>query len=138
MNATTAIANHLNIAESMISEIQEWAKVLWVRFVSGRPRFVSKKVVKVMPLSFDSFRESVASKHPELDFRFTDYSANTSEYYYEAVHAFGGNDRGLLKVLGYPNDFWAYKNEGCNGYGNSIDEAMANSEKVSQKFDALT
>lgn len=48
MSAITAVANHLNIAESLISEIQEWASVLWVRFVSGRPRFVSKKVVKTM------------------------------------------------------------------------------------------
>ena len=42
MNA--AIAQHLNIAESMIASVEEWAHVLFVRFVSGRPRFVSKKV----------------------------------------------------------------------------------------------
>lgn len=48
MNA--AIAQHLNIAESLIAEIQEWASVLWVRFVSGRPRFVSKKVVAKMEM----------------------------------------------------------------------------------------
>lgn len=47
MSAITAVANHLNITESLIAEIQEWASVLWVRFVSGRPRFVSKKVLKV-------------------------------------------------------------------------------------------
>lgn len=51
MSAITAVANHLNIAETMISEIQEWASVLWVRFVSGRPRFVSKKAVKTMNIS---------------------------------------------------------------------------------------
>jgi len=45
MNA--AIAQHLNIAESAITEIQEWAHVLWVRFVGG-VRFVSKKVMKPM------------------------------------------------------------------------------------------
>lgn len=43
----TAIASHLNILESAIAEVQEWAKVLWVRFKQGRPRFVSKKVVEV-------------------------------------------------------------------------------------------
>lgn len=45
MNAQ--VAQHLNIAESLIAEIQEWAHVLFVRFVSGRPRFVSKKVTTV-------------------------------------------------------------------------------------------
>lgn len=46
--ATAQIANHLNIVESVIVEVQEWAHVLFVRFASGRPRFVSKKVVKKM------------------------------------------------------------------------------------------
>jgi hypothetical protein len=55
MNA--AIAQHLNIAESLIAEVQEWANVLWVRFVSGRPRFVSKKVVKV-PEDYRNVSES--------------------------------------------------------------------------------
>jgi hypothetical protein len=40
-----AIANHLNIVESIIAEVQEWANVLWVRFVGRRPRFVSKKAL---------------------------------------------------------------------------------------------
>jgi hypothetical protein len=48
--ATAAIANHLNIAESIISSVEEWAHVLFVRFVGRRPRFVSKKVVKPMTL----------------------------------------------------------------------------------------
>lgn len=47
-----AIATHLNILESAIAAVEEWANVLFVRFTSGRPRFVSKKVklqeVKVM------------------------------------------------------------------------------------------
>jgi hypothetical protein len=41
---TSAVAQHLNIVESTIKEIQEWAKVLLVKFTSGRSRFVSKKV----------------------------------------------------------------------------------------------
>ena len=41
---TTAVAQHLNVLESTIKEIQEWAKVLLVKFTSGKPRFVSKKV----------------------------------------------------------------------------------------------
>ena len=40
---TAAIATHLKITESDIIEIQEWASVLWVRFVGG-VRFVSKKI----------------------------------------------------------------------------------------------
>jgi hypothetical protein len=38
-----AIATHLNILDSAIIEIQEWASVLWVKFVGG-VRFVSKKI----------------------------------------------------------------------------------------------
>ena len=44
MNATTAIANHLNVAAEAITEIQEWASVLWVRIKGLGARFVSKKV----------------------------------------------------------------------------------------------
>jgi hypothetical protein len=45
MNAQ--IAKHLNLAEELITEVQEWAKVLWVRINGMRSRFVSKKVVKM-------------------------------------------------------------------------------------------
>jgi hypothetical protein len=38
-----AIATHLNILDSAIIEVQEWASVLWVKFVGG-VRFVSKKI----------------------------------------------------------------------------------------------
>jgi len=41
---TTAIANHLNVAESAIVEVQEWARVLWVRVKGLGARFVSKKI----------------------------------------------------------------------------------------------
>jgi hypothetical protein len=40
---TQAIASHLNIVDSAIIEIQEWASVLWVKFIGG-VRFVSKKI----------------------------------------------------------------------------------------------
>lgn len=45
---TQAIAQHLNLAEELILEVQEWAKVLWVRIKGMRPRFVSKKVGQKM------------------------------------------------------------------------------------------
>jgi hypothetical protein len=38
----SAIATKLNILDSAIIEIQEWANVLWVKFIGGC-RFVSKK-----------------------------------------------------------------------------------------------
>ena len=43
----TAVAKHLNISTSAIKSIEEWATVLFVQFVSGSPRFVSKKVKKM-------------------------------------------------------------------------------------------
>ena len=43
--AITAIANHLNIAEAIIASVEEWAHVLFVRFIGRRPRFVSKKII---------------------------------------------------------------------------------------------
>lgn len=42
-----AIAQHLNLAEELIQEVQVWAQVLWVRVRGMRPRFVSKKVVRM-------------------------------------------------------------------------------------------
>jgi len=45
---TAAIANHMNVAETAIVEVQEWARVLWVRVRGLGARFVSKKVVKTM------------------------------------------------------------------------------------------
>jgi hypothetical protein len=45
---TTAIAQHLNVAAEAIVEIQEWARVLWVRVKGLGARFVSKKVLKAM------------------------------------------------------------------------------------------
>ena len=43
MNAQ--VAAFLNIQECEIKEIQVWAKVLFVKFVKGSPRFVSKKAI---------------------------------------------------------------------------------------------
>lgn len=45
---TQAIAQHLDLAKELIVEVQEWARVLWVRIKGMRPKFVSKKVVKQM------------------------------------------------------------------------------------------
>lgn len=43
MNA--AIAGHLNVIETAILEVREWAYVLWVRVAGIGCRFVSKKVI---------------------------------------------------------------------------------------------
>jgi hypothetical protein len=48
---TTAIANHLNVTEAAIIEVQEWARVLWVRVKGLGARFVSKKVVEVKKMN---------------------------------------------------------------------------------------
>lgn len=45
---TIAIANHLNVAADAIVEVQEWARVLWVRVRGLGARFVSKKVGQEM------------------------------------------------------------------------------------------
>lgn len=47
---TQAIAQHLNLSQELILEVQEWARVLWVRIKGMRPRFVSKKGVNQMTL----------------------------------------------------------------------------------------
>jgi hypothetical protein len=44
---TAAIARHLNVAANAIVEVQEWARVLWVRVRGLGARFVSKKVAKI-------------------------------------------------------------------------------------------
>lgn len=63
MNA--AIAQHLNIPESMIASIEEWAHVLFVRFISGRTRFVFKKVKPVMKNR--DFSANLFSDMPDFD-----------------------------------------------------------------------
>lgn len=45
---TQAIAQHLNLAQELILEVQEWAHVLWVRIKGMRSKFVSKKVAIAM------------------------------------------------------------------------------------------
>jgi len=49
---TAAIASHLNVADSAIVEVQEWARVLWVRVKGLGARFVSKKVVNQMNVQY--------------------------------------------------------------------------------------
>ena len=60
MNAT-AIANHLNIASEAIIKIEEWANVLWVKFVGGC-RFVSKKVIKMQNVDTAKASPNVQAK----------------------------------------------------------------------------
>lgn len=55
---TQAIAQHLNLAEQLITEVQEWATVLWVRIKGMRPRFVSKKVRKMTEAEYESMWEA--------------------------------------------------------------------------------
>jgi hypothetical protein len=51
MDITTAaqrpVSEFLNVAQELVTEVREWASVLWVRVTGFRPRFVSKKVIKM-------------------------------------------------------------------------------------------
>lgn len=47
MNAVTAIAKHLNVLESAIVRVEEWANVMFAVVRGVGARFVSKRVVKV-------------------------------------------------------------------------------------------
>lgn len=93
MAATTvAIAQHLNIAEFLIAEVQEWAHVLFVRFTSGRPRFVSKKVINM-----NITRTEAAHKIKEA------LEADTRDKYSVNIWEKGGRCRLYIKDLGYRN-----------------------------------
>ena len=72
MNATAAIANHLNVAAEAITEIQEWASVLWVRVKGLGARFVSKKVAEAKEMhQYDArvfrgeFPERITYNYPD-------------------------------------------------------------------------
>jgi hypothetical protein len=51
MNITAAaqkpVSEFLKVSQELITEVREWANVLWVRVQGLRPRFVSKKVIKM-------------------------------------------------------------------------------------------
>jgi len=59
MNA--AIAQHLNILESAIVKVEEWANVLFVVAKGIGARFVSKKVVKVEVKTLKTVKRTSAS-----------------------------------------------------------------------------
>lgn len=63
MTNANAIAQHLNIIESAILRIEEWAKVLFVVVKGIGARFVSKKVLK-MNLTKEQFAKA-------CDYKFT-------------------------------------------------------------------
>lgn len=60
--ATAAIANHLNVAASAIVEVQEWARVLWVRVKGLGARFVSKKVAAVDSVTYKNIKLKPVTK----------------------------------------------------------------------------
>ena len=91
-----AVARHLNIVESAIAEIQEWAHVLFVKFTAGRPRFVSKKIMEVIvgkPVK--SRIEAVEIVKSELE--------SCQESYSAKIWAKGGKVRVYIKDLKYRN-----------------------------------
>jgi hypothetical protein len=50
MTTTTAVANKLNVIESAITRVEEWAHVLFVVVKGLGARFVSKRVIRKMEL----------------------------------------------------------------------------------------
>jgi hypothetical protein len=91
--ATAAIANHLNIAEAIIVSVEEWAHVLFVRFIGCRPRFVSKKVKAVEMITRSDAAKEIA-KAVE-GFEKEDYECSVWEK--------GGRCRIYVKDMGYSN-----------------------------------
>ena len=126
MNAQ--IAQHLNIAESAILEIQEWARVLWVRVRGIGARFVSKKVVKKMDWQDRDNLKIKRSVHPVG--KFSDYG------YLRWAEACDRARAGLIpsveqfEVVYYDGGgIWS-----IGGYASTLDEAIeiANAQKPSQ------
>lgn len=64
---TTAIAQHLNVAEAAIVEVQEWARVLWVRVKGLGARFVSKKVTKMEAKTYTVSFKGMTATIPAQD-----------------------------------------------------------------------
>jgi hypothetical protein len=51
ITAQKPVSEFLNITQELVTEVREWANVLWVRVVGCRPRFVSKKVIIMKKIS---------------------------------------------------------------------------------------
>jgi dissimilatory sulfite reductase (desulfoviridin) alpha/beta subunit len=64
MNA--AIAQHLNVAESAIIRVEEWANVLFAVVKGIGARFVSKKVVKVDSIEGQIQERKITSSFSEV------------------------------------------------------------------------
>ncbi len=47
LQAQQAVSEFLQVAQELVVEVREWANVLWVKVQGMRPRFVSKKVIKI-------------------------------------------------------------------------------------------
>lgn len=64
MNATQTaqVASYLNVPANSIREIQVWASVLFVKFNSGSPRFVSKKALSTMTTAEEDYLNSAETQ----------------------------------------------------------------------------
>lgn len=69
--ATSQVAEFLKVQKELVLEIREWASVLWVKVQGMRPRFVSKKIVKVEAIMDEDFyynqAQSVAEKFKDAN-----------------------------------------------------------------------
>ena len=91
MNA--AIAQHLNVPAASILEVQEWARVLWVRVKGLGARFVSKKVSAVEKITRSEAAKQVAKA----------IEAYSREEYECSIWEKGGRCRIYVKDMGYSN-----------------------------------
>jgi hypothetical protein len=112
---TTAIANHLNVATAAILEVQEWARVLWVRVRGLGCRFVSKKV-GVMDLSREKLAAKIAA---ELTCTAKVWSKSGKVRVYLSHR---GKDYGYVSVTNEGLEY-ALTGYGNNTYGSEIREA---------------
>jgi hypothetical protein len=62
MSTTIQIAKHLNVSHWAITKVEEWAKVMFVVVKGLGSRFVSKKVVKKMTISFVEMVKALESQ----------------------------------------------------------------------------
>jgi hypothetical protein len=67
ITAQKPVSEFLKVAQELVTEVQEWAKVLWVRVLGCRPQFVSKKVIKnqMTPFPFEQLKQEVVSRFNE-------------------------------------------------------------------------
>jgi hypothetical protein len=77
ITAQKPVSEFLQVAQELVTEVREWANVLWVRVQGLRPRFVSKKVMgeKISLLKAqDIYGDPEAIKRGYIDQQVVDFA----------------------------------------------------------------